>query len=304
MKSLKDLLNDYARSSSYRKVSDAELAALKKCVLDIYCRVAEVCSKNNLTIMLGGGSVLGAVRHQGFIPWDDDMDLNMFRDDYDKLIKLCENGALGDNYEFTYPNRKHDTPNGFFKIYRKDSVFVDYSGELEKYPMGVFIDIFPIEYAPNSAFARKCKGFIANSIRLIGNMVRDTEKLQLVKKNASIRSKLYWNVYVRCILGNFFSIISHKRWILMFDSFVRRKKSSDFLVVPTGRRLYTGEIYPYSVFFPVKKGYFEGLEITLPANTDYYLKNMFGNYMEIPPVEKRESHMISELHIPEEFFLS
>ncbi len=301
MKSFKELLNEYSNSSSFRRISEEELIALKRCVLDIYIKVAELCERNNLILMLGGGSVLGAVRHKGFIPWDDDMDLNMFREDYNKLLKLCEEGALGENYEYTFPSKKHDAPNAFLKIYRKNSKLVGYRGELSHYPMGVSIDVFPIEYAPTNVIVRRCKGVIANCIRLVANLSRESEELKTLKDSLPYRNKLFWYVLARYILGRSFTFVSHKQWVLLFDTFVQSNKISKLVVAPTGRKLYNGEIYPYEVFYPVKKGIFEGISVNLPSDTDYYLKNMFGDYMKIPPVEKRESHMIKELHLPAEY---
>lgn len=303
MKGHKEILNGAVNNSKLRKLTDLELEAIKRCTLDIYKKVVCVCNANDLTIMLGGGSALGAVRHKGFIPWDDDMDLNMPRKDYNKFITLCESGVLGDNYDFSFPNKKHDSPCAFLKIYRKDTKIIGLAGEDNRFPLGLDIDIFPIEGAPSNLLLRVTKGYLANLLRLIMNLVGESGKWSdslsaLCRQNW----KLLWYMRCRQFVGRLFSIISHKRWVCWFDSFVACESISSFVVIPTGRKLYHGETFPASVFFPVSKGVFEGLEVNLPATPDIYLKRLYGDYMIIPPVEKRESHMIVDLQLPKEFY--
>ncbi|MGM9579929.1 MAG: LicD family protein, partial [Anaerovibrio sp.] len=87
----------------------------------MYCDIKAVCDKYNLTIVLGGGSALGAVRHKGFIPWDDDLDLNMPRKDYEKLLSVLE-AELGKEYYFSAPHTK-GVESQFLKIHKKDTTF-------------------------------------------------------------------------------------------------------------------------------------------------------------------------------------
>lgn len=303
MKSLKEQLNEIANNSSLRKISSSELAALKRCILEMYIHVSKICERHHLTLMLTGGSCLGAVRHKGFIPWDDDLDLMMPREDYDKLLSLCERGVLGDEYVFTYPSKQHDSPVAFLKIYLKDSKIRDMNGSRKNYPEGVFIDIFPIEGTPENHFIRKCKGPVANLLRLFANMVDSSGKWSKEETAFYKQSKsLYVNMKCRQVIGKLLSVFSHKRWICLYDSFVKDKRKSSFSSIPTGRKLYLGETLPSSVYFPPSNGMFEGISVKLPADTDAYLKNLYGNYMWIPPVEKRESHMITELSLPSKYY--
>ena len=98
MKRTTDCLNDdVKRSDGFYELSDDERYKLKQCLMEIYQDITFICKKYNLTFMLGGGSALGAVRHKGFIPWDDDLDLMMSREDYNKLIKVFPK-EVGDKY--------------------------------------------------------------------------------------------------------------------------------------------------------------------------------------------------------------
>ena len=304
MQSFKDLLNKAVHNSDVLKeLSPRDSAALKRCLLDIYKAVANVCDRYHLTYMFAGGSCLGAIRHQGFIPWDDDLDLLMPRTDYNKLIALCEKGELGDNFIFTYPNKKTDAPTMFLKIYMKGTLMKGIIGGNSQYPQECFIDIFPIDGFSNSSFARKYKGIFADSLRLIANTVAESKKMSEEEKKLYSTDKQLMNyVKKRRIIGKLFSIIPHKQWIWWYEQLVSNNSKTGLLGIPTGRMRYNGEVFSSSVYLPTTKGIFEGIEVNLPAKTDIYLKNLYHNYMELPPEEKRERHFFTQFYIPEQYY--
>ena len=142
-------MNELAHHVAYlRELTADESAGMKRVLLEITHDGANVCEQYGLTYMLCGGSCLGAVRHQGFIPWDDDLDLMMPRADYERLIKLCNDGALGNKYEIDYPNGKTDSKTVFLKIYRKNSLNVELCDESTPFPKGIYIDIFALDVVP------------------------------------------------------------------------------------------------------------------------------------------------------------
>ena len=304
MKSYKRLLNEAMNTSGLRKITETEAKAMKQCLMQIYLDIETLCKKNDLCIMLTGGSCLGAVRHKGFIPWDDDIDVMMPRPDYEKLIELLEAGALGKNYEFVYPSNKIESPMTWLQIYRKDTLLVTLGGPRKKFPNGCYVDVFPIEGVPSSNFVRHCKAFVSNSLRIIANTVGelyDDESADLEDFYDS-NKELKKMVTYRKWFGRMFSFVSHKTWIWWFDRWARNTDMSGWVGIPTGRGLYYNESHPASVFFPPQEGEFEGRKVLLPANYDAYLSRLYGDYMQIPPVEKRESHFIKELRLPEEFY--
>lgn len=299
MKSYKDLLNDAARIAGVLKeLTPEESASLKKCILGVYKAVVSLCEENGLVYMLAGGSCLGAVRHQGFIPWDDDLDMMMPRLDYQKLVDLLKQGALGDDYSYTYPDGIHDGPSMFLKVYRNDTVLMGLGGENSPYPQKVFIDVFPLDGMPKSLFARKIKGFLANMLRLTANMVSETGKLSEEEKVFySQNTDLKRMVQVRRFLGRLLAVYPHRKWIYLFDKFVNNPDMSGMVGIPTGRKLYNGEVFPAKVFFPVSYGRFEENHVPLPGETDIYLKNLYNDYMELPPIEKRERHFFKDIKL-------
>lgn len=292
MKSYKDLLNEAARKSEVLKeLTQEESSSLRKCILGIFKDISALCVKNQLTYMLAGGSCLGAVRHKGFIPWDDDLDILMPRPDYDKFIELLNAGALGPSYSHSFPNKHTDSPSMFLKVYRNDTVMMGLGGENSPYPHKVFVDVFPLEGYSNSSLVRSIKGLIANILRLCANTVSEAGPMtERQKEFYSSNRDLYRMVRKRRILGKMLSIIPHKIWVCCFESFVRNPDMTGLVGIPTGRKLYNGEVFPSAVFMNTKLASFEGIEVPIPQGFDSYLKNLYGQYMEIPPPEDRERH--------------
>lgn len=297
MKSYKMLLNEAAKKSQILKeLSPEELVSLNKCLLGILKDIASLCEKNDLTYMLGGGSCLGAIRHQGFIPWDDDLDLLMPRPDYDKFIDLLDKGCMGDRYSYTYPSKHADSPSMFLKVYKKNTVMMGLGGEDSPFPNEVFIDVFPLEGYPKSFFIQRIKGVIANLLRLCANMVAESRPLNVRQKEFYSSDKdLYRMVKARRVVGKALSIIPHKFWVCWFDSLVRNPDMTGMVNIPTGRKLYNGEVFPASLLVNTIRTFFEGVDVPIPQGYDQYLKNLYGDYMIIPPLEERERHFYTSL---------
>lgn len=283
------------------ELTPEESQSLKKAILDIYIDVASLCDKHELTYMMAGGTCLGAVRHQGFIPWDDDLDIMMPRKDYDALIELLEKGELGPKYEFTYPNPTRDANTVFLKIFRKNSLDLEIHNVNSPFPKGIYIDVFAIDIVPNSSFAQKVNGLIANAIQYISMSRLYTEyPSKVLKEYMSLDPGLMKRYRIKQFLGIICSFAPHKKWIYWFDRFVSSKKQGDIWGIPTGRKYYCGEIFNKNVFVPVSKGKFEGVVVNLPHDVDRYLKNLYRNYMVLPPVEKRERHFICKFELPKD----
>lgn len=299
MKSYKQLFNEWAQKTTLlHEMTDEERKEVQQKLLTMYNDIRTVCIQHNLTLVLGGGSCLGAIRHKGLIPWDDDLDLNMPRKDYNQLISLLTEGALGDKYEFRYPDGKMYSRTAFLKIYLKDTVYEDVFGDNALYPQGLFIDVFPIEGIPSFKLWRSIKGYLANFLRLISNCVLESEyDSNSVKQAISDSPALLRMINRRRFIGKCFSFLSSKRWMFLFDRLVADERITPFVTVPTGRKLYNGEIIDSSKLFPTIEVPFEDIKADVYHDYHAYLTMMYGDYMQVPPVEKRERHFIKTIKL-------
>lgn len=272
------------------EITDEELKQLQSCFLEMMKDFIQVCEEHDLCYMLGGGSALGAVRHQGFIPWDDDVDFLMPREDLNRLVSIFDE-TMGDKYEMTSPNSKYQLESMISAFYKKGTVKASFLAYNTPFPKGVHIDIFAIEAVPMNPVVRRIKGCLAILLQYIGVSTlfyayRSKEKKEFFYQTVAGRI----NYCLRCFVGFMFSFRPYQFWGNLFDCFVRSKKDTELWAVPTDIGHYFGHIMPKSVYYPPVKGTFEDLTVNLPHDVDAYLTNQYGDYMTIPPVEEREKH--------------
>ena len=289
--SFKQVLNSLADNES-RSISSEESSKLKELLLDSYMKIQDVCNKYNLSVMLVGGSLLGAVRHKGFIPWDDDFDIAMPREDFKKFVDIFDK-ELGNDFVLDSPNTGIKASNRFPKILIKNTRLVELGMEPDDPRACIKIDLFIIENVPENRIIRTIHGIICSAAMFAAGHVdtyeNDGERARAFFEKTAEGKKFYEK---RVKIGRALGIIPGYKWFDIVDSVCQYRRKTKYMGIPTGRKHYFGEILPTNAFLPVSKGPFEGKEVNLPGDPDMYLTNLFGNYMEIPEEKDREKHMI------------
>lgn len=257
------------------------LSEKKLIMLEMLDEIDRFCRENNLTYFLVGGTLLGAIRHKGYIPWDDDIDIGLPREDYNKLIKYFV--SLSGNVDIINVYNYHRYRWANTKAVDNRTKLIE--SDDEKSAIGVFIDIFPFD------------GIRGDFCRVKNEVVKlSAWKHLLVLKHLKInhrRSKLK-NLLI--IIGKVIGIIPDKWIIKKIDSI--EKKSQPFLDCEYICNFYGAwgirEITKASNFIYTTDADFEGRKYKIPLGYDDYLKTVYGDYMELPPEEKRITHHQSQ----------
>lgn len=242
-------------------ITEQEKIESRKIQIRLLNALKEICDKHKLTYWLDFGTLLGAVRHKGFIPWDDDIDVSMPMEDYRKFLAIAEKELPIDIFLQTSKTDKAHKE-GFSKLRDCYSTYLHHTETgMEKYHKGIYIDIFPSVVYPKIPYKiRKV---------LLYFIVRSYYKANVIGKNV---------VYNYVVYGFFKSIF------LLFSPF----KSNEAAQTPEDNGYYYS--IPQTYIYPIKGIEFEGDLYSAPNNFDAYLTTLYGDYMTLPPLDKRNAH--------------
>ncbi|MBT2657088.1 LicD family protein [Bacillus sp. ISL-18] len=259
------------------------MSAVKKICLELLLEVDRICKKHKIRYFLYGGTLLGAVRHEGFIPWDDDIDILIFRDDYNRFIKAC-NKELKVDYFLETSKTEPLSIVTWGKLHKKNTSFIH-----DNVPKGCFqgisIDIFAFDKIPENKVMRFLFGKFHNSINFIYS-----QRFGYRSENPSFKRRVF-NLLIDCT--KFIPDITFKNWYHDLSTKYNKYDNLNFGIHNSFRKFHK-KVMPIKYFEETCYLKFEGHKLCAPKEWDKILKSYYGvNYMDLPPENERVYHHAS-----------
>ncbi|MBQ4105736.1 MAG: LicD family protein [Clostridia bacterium] len=270
------LTEQQERSKTLRKLQQTELEILKE--------IDRICRKHNLRYYIVGGTLIGAVRHGGFIPWDDDIDISMPREDFDKLCKISAE-ELSDKYFLQTYKKEKDCYFYYAKVRMEGTYFGEDKFEHMSIHKGIFIDIFPLDYIPQNTAMQK---IIFRGFSCLGGFICSKAKTtEFLYKNMSLPFIVTFRL-IQCILPK--KVFLGMRTILgkLSNAFSKKNLYASL----SGFHGYPMEIAPKEWWGDGCDIEFEDVTVRAPSQYHTLLTHMFGDYMQLPPEEERVNHSV------------
>jgi len=268
-------------------MSENSLRQLQLKELDLLKFFQRICKENHITYYALGGTLLGAVRHQGFIPWDDDIDVGIPRPDYERLCKILENMSDTNNIKFCSYKNSEDYIRYFghledttFKVVRRDKLTAE-----ETY---AWIDLFPLDAMPNNKVLRKIKVLQVLFLRAIYRFSCFDRLVNVNKKGRPIHERILVWVGLHTPIQKFFDT---KKCLARLERALTATlyEKSDYLVNAMGaykfREMFHKKYYGRGRMYP-----FEDTEICGPDDYDFVCTQLYGDYMTPPKIDDRNHH--------------
>lgn len=266
------------------QLSQEELRQVQLIQLELICEVDRICKKKNIRYNMVGGTMLGAIRHKGYIPWDDDADIGFLREEYEKFRVACKTELDQDKFYFQDCRDTEGYRWGYGKLRRKGTEFIRLQQEFMPYPQGIAIDLMPFDNIPDGEAAKrihKVKCFLYRKI-FWSAVGRKSEKNRIKRLGYQILYRIPEKTIKK----------SYQRFI--DKSGKKQTKQVRILTFPTPKKVFGYERKWYTELTEYE---FEGKYFPGAVDYDGYLKVKYKNYMDLPPVEKRKTHPISKLKL-------
>ena len=268
------------------QLTQDELRKAQLLMLKILKEVHRICEENNIKYFLSDGTLIGAVRHNGFIPWDDDLDIGMLREEYEKFCKIAPE-KLGE--EFVLQTTETDPGYGlqFGKVMLKGTVWLEHHAKkTNRNFSGIYIDIFPYDKIPKLKAKQKK---LYKKYKFINALIAIKLKYSSLRNISTLLKKCYY--IIKVFVSKFISL---RRLLLARDLLCKKFiNEDDVLITKYGGSFIRNQntIAAYSNYELHK---FEDSEFYIPKQFDDILNNLYGTYMDLPPVEARINHGIFE----------
>ena len=260
-----------------------DLKALQKKEIDILQSVHDACEKLGIEYVIMHGTLIGAVRHHGFIPWDDDIDICMTQDNYDKFVQQG-NDVLPEHLRIQHVTTESECPNLFAKVRDNSTTFLHREHVDLNINQGVFIDVFPVGKIKRgylNVTLEHCK-------RKLFNIINECYDLAYIDGIKRPISKTIGKFIHYVIIKGFMRNVNRKEYILKEENRRRElhNKGDDLTFISIYRKI----VGPFSLFTRRKLYEYDGHKFYGPEDYDSLLSLLYGDYMQIPPKEKQITH--------------
>lgn len=252
---------------------------LKQLQLEILVKVDSFCNENRIRYFLDGGTLLGAVRHKGYIPWDDDIDIRIPREDYNKFLSKF-NGKV-ENLVVAAPELNLDYYAPYANVYDNRTLLVEESVSHRNDSIGVKIDVFPMDYLPSDD--KLCQSIYRESTKC--NHICGIKNSRLCYYHGLSLVKLMIRKTLCCCFK--FKRIQKKHIEILRKS---NKLSDGIFADNVVYPVYGPKKIENKYIFPLADIDFEGHRFKAPLDSDKYLNILYGDYMKLPPIDKRVAH--------------
>ena len=249
----------------------------RKIMLNVMSEIDRVCTKYNITYTIGGGTLLGAIRHKGFIPWDDDIDIFLERNDYEKLIALLKNS------DCKWLSIVDDTTPGYYYPFAKavdNRTVVKMESSVIQH--GIWVDIFPMENVPDTKMARIlflkfCKMYRA----ILLSMTTDFSTQKTCGKTV-----------LKSVLSLFARLVGRSNIYTIAKKYMQKHNNVQHKCECITWSPYGTEYIEKELMQNITEYIFEDRKFKGISNYDILLKRAFGDYLQLPPENKRRSHEV------------
>ena len=260
-----------------KRYDDKTLKHLQKVQLMMLKDFIKICEDNNILYFVNGGTLLGTIRHGGFIPWDDDIDIMMFRKDFEKLNKLMSEKP-NDKYWLINVLNEETYHYTWARFNLKNTELREWWADQVDYKVNIFMDIFILDNIPNNKikrFIHKWRCFTLNQLVQYSLVKFENES----KFKQIIQQSIYYILKILPISP----MTLKKRCVKTYKKYenIECDEVCDFPAV-CGL-----PIYKKNDWLPAKKAKFEDIKVNIPNNEDSILKIIYGDYMKLPPKDKR-----------------
>ena len=246
----------------------------QQCSFNILVVVDRFCRENDIPYFITNGTLLGAVRHQGFIPWDDDMDIAMLRPDYERFVRIVKEKGLPAPYEFVGMEVNDKYPMELSKVINGNTTLIERWGFNQL--GGVYLDVWPLDAVSDCKFLRS----IHFSLFKIANRLLYMRNRDPYKRGHGLSS--WWPRFIQFCFKN----RTLQRFIHWVQTLCNFEKHERICMLDNGEKT----IITKSVIGQRKEYDFEGRKFFGPEDYDTYLSRLYGDYMKIPPENKRRIH--------------